>query len=550
MEHAALEILVLLLVGSLVGMVARRLHTPYTLALVLAGIALGFVDLEQLQAFELSADLLFTFLLPALLFEAAFHVDVRTIRRDLGGILLLAGPGVGIAVTATAFLALALVGMTGLRPELGLPQAFLFAAIIAATDPISVVALFKELGVSRRLHLMVEGESLLNDGVAVVAFLVVAAVVGVEVGHGHAPHLEGTTDAIVYGLRTFGWMVGGGVVIGLAIGGLGAVLWRQIDDHLVEITLTTVVAYGSFLLAEQIGASGVLSTVIAGVTTGSFGARFGMSTRTRLAVEDFWEYMAFAANTFVFLLLGLELQIAHFAADALPILIAFGITVVARAAAVGATAPLARLFGDAIPTSWGPVLIWGGLRGSLSMVLVLGLPADFEGRTLLIHLVFGVVSASLFMQGLTMKPLLSWLGLVGGGMRNPEVELQRARLLSTAHARRELEELVADHVIDPQSAARLHAWYEARESSAGEALGAALKTGEEVRDALTYDGLLRLLDVEREALREAVRHEVLTAAASEDALRELDQHVSTVRHAAALGHVAEGLDEVLGRQDS
>ena len=301
------------------------------------------------------------------------------------------------------------LGVTGIA-AIGWREALLFGAMAAATDPVSVLALFRDLGVPRRLYLLVEGESLLNDGVAVVLFVIVGAAFGIDLGHGHA-EFHGVAELAVFAIRTFAWMAVGGALIGAIVGGLASTVLATVDDHLIEITLTTTVAYGSFLLAEHFGASGVLSTVTAGLVTGSYGARFGMSTRTRLAVEDFWEYLAFAANTVVFLLVGLELHITSLVADSLPIAVAFVAMVVARGAFVYASSPLLGHLGEPMPRSWSHVLTWGGLRGGLSMVLVLGLPADLPSRQLLIHLVFGAVSASLFLQGLTVGPLLSRLGL-------------------------------------------------------------------------------------------------------------------------------------------
>ena len=412
MHHVAIEILLLLLIGSVVGIISRHFRVPYTLMLVLVGIGLGFVHFEQFDAFQLNAEVLFTFLLPALLFEAAYHLQFKDFYKNKIPILTLAIPGVLIAVTITAILAKGLIGDTGLRPGFGWAHAALFAAVIAATDPISVLALFKELGVPKRLYLMVEGESLVNDGVAVVVFIIVATIFAVDVGHGGGHHsIHGTVDIVLFGLKTFVWMAGVGVAIGAIAGTIATTVMRQFDDHLVEITLTTVVAYGSFLLAEELHASGVLATVSAGIVLGSFGTRFGMTTSTRLAVEDFWEYMAFAANTFVFLLVGLQLEVTALAQDSVPILAGFTAMLVGRAVAVYGLLPVTWFGAKPVSLNYGHVLVWGGLKGSLSMVLILGVSQDFARSELLVRLVFGVVSASLFVQGLSIKGLLRRLSL-------------------------------------------------------------------------------------------------------------------------------------------
>ena len=482
------------------------------------------------------------------MFEAALHLDLRDFGRNAFAIISLAVPGVMLAMAVTALIAFAGLQLTGLRPAFGWAEALLFATVIAATDPISVLALFRELGVARRLYLLVEGESLLNDGVAVVIFLIVAAVFGIDVGHGGSHHaLHGTQEILVFGVRTFGWMAGGGVLLGALCGGLATAFIRYFDDHLVEITVTTVVAYGSFLLAEEFGCSGVLSTVTAGVVTGSYGTLYGMSTRTRLAVEDFWEYAAFAANTLVFLLVGVELQIAPLVSDLIPIGIAFVATLVGRAVAVALAVPATRLTHRPVPDRWGLVMWWGGLRGSLSMVLVLGLPADFAGRELLIHLVFGVVSASLFLQGLTVSPLLARMGMSESRSEHAlKVEAQRVQLLAAGRALHELEVLRTEHLIAPAVAERLHAWYDARRSEATEALEALVQGADALRAQETAEILLQLLDVEREAIRHAARADVVGDQAVNQALLEVDDRVARIKEAVHHGHPKEAVDHVVG----
>ncbi|MFT4624332.1 MAG: CPA1 family monovalent cation:H+ antiporter [Myxococcota bacterium] len=547
MHHAAVEILLLLLVGCVVGVGARRLRLPYTLALVVAGIALGFVDPQELHAFELNADLLFTFLLPALLFEAALHLDVADLRRNAVPIGLLALPGVLIATAVTAGVTWIGIDALGRHPNFGYGEALLFGSVIAATDPISVLALFRELGVPRRLYLLVEGESLLNDGVAVVVFLIVAAALGVEVGHGGHVEVHGANEILIYGVRTFLWMVGGGVLCGAVLGGLAGTAMRQFDDHLVEVTITTIVAYGSFLLAEEIGASGVLSTVTAGMVTGSFATRYGMSTRTRLAVEDFWEYAAFIGNTLVFLLLGVELRIAPLMGDMLPILIAFGATLLGRAVAVYGSAPLARFGADPVPKEWSHVMWWGGLRGSLSIVLVLGLPLDFAARDTLLHMVFGVVAASLFLQGLTVPVLMRRLGVgVRSDDRSKQADRHRARLVAVQQALHALDAMRHEGVVALGVHERLRAWYGDRKNEAAGALSELLGEADEVRASETIAVLLHLHDVEREAVRHAGRADVVDAAAVTAELAELDERVATLKHALHGGHdLSDTVDGVL-----
>lgn len=526
-HHIEIQVLVLLLIASVVGMFARRLKLPYTLALVVAGLALGFMQLDALHGVELNADLLMLLFLPPLLFEATLHINLREFRSDFPAVITLAGPGVMLAVGLTAAMVYGALSLTGLAPDFGWPHALLFAAVIAATDPVSVLALFKELGVGRRLYMLVEGESLLNDGVAVVIFLIICAVFGLT----GADPLTGASEIAAYGLKTFVWMAGVGVGLGLMIGTAAAVASRQIDDHLIEITLTTLVAYGSFLLAEELHASGVLSTVAAGMTVGSVGRSYGMSASTRVAVEDFWEYMAFLANSFIFLLVGLQLEPGLLLKSAPAIAVAFVCIILARAAVVYSLVPLTGRFVQNIPLSWRHVMAWGGLRGSLSMVLILTLPATFPGRATLVALVFGVVACSLFIQGLTVGKLVEKLGLLAGNPAERDAfELARGESLAARHALHELHVLKREGIISDQAGERLEAWYRSRQERADAT--ARESSGEHMLDEQMVEGMLRLMDAEREGLREASRTGAISGKSASALTHDLNHRAAEVTELA------------------
>jgi len=289
-------ILILLFsVAAAVAIAVRQWHVPYTVALVLSGLALGILNLFTPP--HLTKELLFSVFLPGLLFEAAFHIEFHEFRRNRLAIASLAVPGVAAAVAMTALILPPVVNTLHLEQGFSWPYALVFGALISATDPIAVVAVFRSLGAPRRLSMLLDGESLLNDGTAIVFFtLSLSLATGAVVTVGHL-----ATDFLK--------IVGFGALIGAAVGLAVSQVIKQIDDAMIEITLTTIAAYGSFATAEHFHCSGVIAVVVAGVLCGNYGARIGMTPSTRVAVQTFWEYVAFALNSLVFLLIGLEVHL-------------------------------------------------------------------------------------------------------------------------------------------------------------------------------------------------------------------------------------------------
>lgn len=399
----------LLVVASLVAILARRLGVPYTVALVIAGLGLGIaaphVDFLDLDRVHLSPELLFRIFLPILLFEAAFHLSWQRFRENLLGIALLAVPGVVAAVGIGGLFAYLLEPLA--RTPLPFSVALLFVAMLAATDPVSVVAMFKELGVPKRLAVLVEGESLLNDGIGVVAFIVTSAMLGLD------PNVPSVTAEWIG--RFLFWEIVAGLGAGILVGLLVSYAQTLVDDHLIEIMLTTLAAFGSYLLASAMHASPVLSVVAAGMACGNVGARIGMTPANKVAVVSFWEYAVFAANSFVFLLLGKEIELVRLLDHTLSIVLAWVALLASRAIVIGLVERVLVRTDERLPWSWVAVLVWGGLRGSLSMVLALSLPRDFPHREVLVDLTFGVVLLSILLQGTTMGALLRRIGVLEEG---------------------------------------------------------------------------------------------------------------------------------------
>lgn len=376
---------VLLLVAAVVAMVAQRFRLPYTVGLVAAGVGLALTGFGKDLA--LTRDLIYTAFLPPLLFEAAFYLRWSELRRDLLPILTLAFLGVLVSAGVTA------VGMH-LGAHWEWATAAVFGALIAATDPVSVIAIFKETGLHGRLRLLVEAESLLNDGVAAVVF---ASTLLWAQGGGV------TAGGIVGG---FALSAVGGILCGLTVGGLALLLAGKAEDHLVEITFTTVAAYGAFLLAEHVHVSGVLATITTGLLLGNVGQLGSFSDKGREAVASFWDYAAFVVNSLIFLLIGAQVARTAFAPLVLPTAIAIGVVLLSRAVSVYGICPLFWRSPLKVPLPEQHVLVWGGLRGALGLALVLGLPEHFPHRAELAVVTFGVVAFSIVVQGITVLPLL------------------------------------------------------------------------------------------------------------------------------------------------
>ncbi len=388
----------LLFVSALVAMLTRRVRLPYTVGLVLAGIGL---HLAQVRIdLQLSRDLIFSLFLPPLIFEAALCIRWSELRRELPVVTLLATVGVLLAAAVTA------AGMHyGFSWSWG--SAGVFGILIAATDPVSVIATFKDAGVHGRVRLLIESESLLNDATAAVAFVSALALLA---------GAQASLAAIAMNLLL---AVAGGIVAGLLAGWAALLLAGRTDDHLVEFTLTTLAAYGAFFLAEHFHCSGVLAALAAGLVVGNRRPRESGSAATRgggaaaardHSLEIFWEYVAFLANSLIFLLIGAQLAQQHFAALWAPILAAIALVTLGRALAIY---PLCALFAGSrlkVTHSQQHVLVWGGLRGALALALALALPADMPDRETIITLTYSVVVFSVFVQGLTITPLLRRLG--------------------------------------------------------------------------------------------------------------------------------------------
>jgi monovalent cation:H+ antiporter, CPA1 family len=400
-EELARQFAALLFGAALVGMLARRIGVPYAVALVIGGLVVEESHITRLPTLDPGL-VLFGFL-PPLLFDAAFRLDTREARLLLRPILVLAVPGtlltallVGLVVSVVLHLPFAL--------------ALLFGSLVAATDPVAVIGVFKSLHAPARIAAIAESESLTNDGVSITIY---SAVLGLALtGSGAA------SDAAL----VFGQQVLGGILIGTLLGFVFSRVTSIVDDHLIEMMLSVALAYGSYVGAQWVHASGPLACVTAGIIHGSYGRRIGMSEKTRRLLDDLWEFLGFLTNAVVFVLVGFTANLATLAANAWPAAVAIVAVVLSRAILLGA--PGLLLNGRHLVTSPAErmVLVWGGLRGALTITLALALPPETPARDLLITMSFGVVLFTLLVQGLSLPNLLRVVGLAERALPVVEAE--------------------------------------------------------------------------------------------------------------------------------
>nr|MBA2393457.1 cation:proton antiporter [Ktedonobacteraceae bacterium] len=395
------QLLVLLFVITLaVALISQPLRLPYTLVLVVVGLIIGVSPL--LPHLRLNPNVVLFLFLPALLFEGAWNVDMKQLTANWLAVLLLAVPGLLLSVLIVAAL---------LHWTLGLPWVLvlLLGAMISPTDPIAVLALLRQMGLSDRLRTIVEGESLFNDGVGAAIFELVLGVLLVSLGGSEATHAPSWWMSVLEVL----WLLLGGLALGISVGIVVSRLLRLVDDHLIEMTITVCVAYGVYLLGVLLHTSGLLAVVGAGLIMGSYGRRTGLSDRARQASHDVWEFLGYLANSLLFLFLGIQIGESSLLQAFAGIGLALIGVIIGRAAMIYTLLPLhdaiarrmaqrtttktSSLFSrpDPLPRRWRPILLLSGLRGALSVALVLSLPTTLPERKLLEGIVYGVVLVTL-----------------------------------------------------------------------------------------------------------------------------------------------------------
>lgn len=373
------QVEILLLIASLVAILCRRIKLPYTIGLVLAGLGLSLAGIEF--SVHLSKELIFSVLLPPLIFEAALHLRWRDLKTELPVALTLATLGVALAAVASSAVLVFLAGQTW-------QTALIIGVVMSATDPVSILALLKESKLPPRIHRLIEAESILNDGTAAVLFTLALSVIAGSVTAGQFMTLSLTA-------------IGLGLFIGAAIGFVALSIAVRTEDHLVELAVTTVAAYSSFIIAEDLHASGVLATLVAGMVLGNLGARGAITEKGHETTAAFWEFAGFVSNSIIFLLIGADLTLWRSGVANSLVLWTIIASVLSRSVAVYIGCLPLAVTRHRVPMPIQNLLFFGGLRGALALALVLGLPAELSGRDEIISAVFLAVAFSVVVQGLT-----------------------------------------------------------------------------------------------------------------------------------------------------
>jgi Na+:H+ antiporter len=400
------DLVFFLLTALGVILITRQLAVPYTLGLVVVGLLFSLFGI--LPEAQLSPPLVLFVFLPALLFEGAWSINFSRLRENWQAIFLLVGPGMVLSLVLIASILYLFAGLDW-------ATACLLAAILSPTDPVAVLGLFRQLRVNEQLSTIIEAESLFNDGVAGSLYQTFLAVVLLSLD-GHAS--VGGVQGWLVGAGLFALEAGGGILLGGVCGWGVSWLVRHIDDPLIETTITIIVAYGVYLLADTLHLSAILAVIVAGLVLGSYGRAVGMSEPTLVAVDTFWSTLAFVANALIFLLVGIQLNplsLVSNPATSWPTLLiatlAVGAVLLARLVLVLLLAARSRgrLFPAPIPHAWSLVIFWSGLRGALSLALVLAIPLEVPKRSVLVISTYAVVLFTLLIQGFSLHEILKRL---------------------------------------------------------------------------------------------------------------------------------------------
>jgi monovalent cation/hydrogen antiporter len=507
----------LLVAVALLLVAAKAVRVPYPILLVLGGLGVGFVP--GVPEIQLRPDLVLIAVLPPLLYGAAFFTSLRDLRENAGAISLLA-----VGLVLTTMLAVATVAHF-LIPDLGWQGAFVLGAIVSPTDPTAATTIAERLGLPRRIVALIEGESLVNDGTALVAykFAVAAVVTG--------------TFSLADATGSFVENVVGGIAIGLAVGYLIRQLRRRLDDPPLEITISLLSGYFAYLPAQAAGFSGVLAAVTVGIYMGWHTPEL-TTAQTRLQGIAVWEIFFFVLNALLFALIGLQLPGILDALSGRSMGTLIGYAALVTAAVIAArfiwflpgtyvTAAYRRTRRPIPNPGKAAILLgWSGMRGAVSLAAALAIPFTteagnpFPNRPLIIFLTFGVILGTLVLQGLTLPAVVKMLGLEDEG--RAEKEEAKARLYAAEAALARLEELAEEDWVREDTLERLRGLFGFRRERFRSRFDPESDGSVEDRSAAFQRLMRELLDAERQAVFEMRRNRRIDDDVMRRVVRDLD----------------------------
>ena len=484
------ELITLLLIACGVGVAVKYVRIPYTIALVLVGLLVGLTGI--FPEILLTEDIVFTLILPPLLFEGALAMDIRHLRDNIKPIMTLATAGLLLTILVTGYI----TSMMGIP----LLLALIFAAMVSPTDPVSVLATFRKLGAPKRLTTLLEGESIINDGTAVVIFSILLQMLRSDV-------------SLLKGFAEFLLVFAGGAAVGFVLGYAAYRILTYIDDPLIEVTITLILAFGTFLVAEQLGVSGVIAVVAAGLIIGNYGTEFSMSPSTRLTLINFWSAVVFLVNSLVFILIGIDTHIFELVKYWNYVAIAIPAVLIGRAVAVY---PVLTAF--RVKPSWQHVAFWGGLHGTIPVALALSLKTPM--RDVLSAMVFGVVIFSLVIQGLSLDYFAR--KLFRKDERREKYEEIRARLYGIGRSAEEVKELAKRGELDESVAESIAKELENRAEELRVEIEPILRD-EDLRLEEYRKAWNNVLEAQKSAIFELLRRGIISEEVAERLVREIDQ---------------------------
>lgn len=498
-------LIVLLLIATVVALVTQRLRIPYVTGLVLAGLPITEVFSRRIG---LDPSLVLNLFLPILIFEAAINTDISRLRSTFKPIALLAGPG---SIFSSAIIAAIVKYGLGLE---WIP-ALLIGVILANTDTVSMIAVFKEIRVPSRLSTIVEGETLFNDAAALVSFNLILIVYAT----GSLTPVEGIKELLVVA-------VGGGLV-GAILGYLSLPIFTRLNDPLSSLLLTGALALGTFQIGQFLGVSGAVAVVMAGLIFGNLGLPRSSSASDRLSLLSFWEYAGFGVNTFIFLLIGIEINPITLWKILPAILLVILAYQLGRILSVYLLLAGLRWFDRPIPLRWQHVLFLGNIKGSLSMALALSIPLALPGRADIIELVFGAVLFSLVGQGLSLPWLVKRLNISPASDTMEQVGTLQIQLIAAKAAQDELDSLLKAGVLPKAVYEELWAAYQVRVAQSERVLRDLYnqyRAGQLNSDRSGLDTIRRqLLLAEKGAVRDALRKRIVAEDLVQPYIKELDE---------------------------